>query len=75
MLGSSDEDNLALARREDRVLFTQDDDFLRLHASGREHPGIIYARQGTPSGEIIRGLLLICQILDAEEMRRHVEFL
>jgi predicted nuclease of predicted toxin-antitoxin system len=33
MLGAGDEEYLAFARREGRVLFTQDDDFLRLHTS------------------------------------------
>ena len=43
MLGASDQVHLSFARREGRVLLTQDDDFLRLHASGAEHAGIVYA--------------------------------
>lgn len=43
MLGASDEEHLMFARREGRVLFTQDEDFLRLYASGIEHAGIVYA--------------------------------
>ncbi len=74
-LGASDEEQLAFARRENRVLFTQGDDFLRLHASGFEHAGIVYVRQGAPPGEIIRGLMLIREVLDREAMRNHVEFL
>jgi predicted nuclease of predicted toxin-antitoxin system len=75
MLGGSDEEHLARAQQEGRVLFTQDDDFLRLHSKGVAHAGIVYARQGTPVGDIIRGLMLVYQVLDAEEMRNHVEFL
>lgn len=45
MLGASDEEHLAFARREGRTVFTQDDDFLRLHAAGIEHAGIVYTRQ------------------------------
>ena len=51
MLGASDEEHLAFARREERVLFTQDDDFLRMHASGVEHAGIVYSRQPNTVGD------------------------
>ena len=74
-LGVSDEEHMARARTEGRVIFTQDDDFLRLHAAGTEHAGIVFAPQGTAIGEIIRGLMLIYQVLDAEDMKSQVEFL
>jgi hypothetical protein len=57
------------------VLFTQDTDFLRLHARGIRHPGIAYARQQTPVGEMVRGLMLIYQVLEPVDMQNHVEFL
>lgn len=75
MLGATDEEHLKLAGREGRVIFTQDDDFLRFHTIGLEHAGIVYARQQTSIGEIIRGLMLIYQVLEPEEMRNHIEFL
>jgi len=75
MLGASDEEHLAFARREGRVLFTQDNDVLRLHASGAEHAGIVYARQPTPIGDIIYSLVLVVEVLDSEEMILHLEFL
>jgi predicted nuclease of predicted toxin-antitoxin system len=75
MRGASDVDHLAFALREGRVIFTQDDDFLRLHAAGSEHAGIVYARQGTPIGDIIRGLLLIHDVLSPDDMQGHLEFL
>ena len=59
MLGASDQDHLVFARREGRVLFTQDADFLRLHALGVEHSGIVYARQQTAISEMIQGLMLV----------------
>jgi len=74
-LGASDEMHLERARAEGRVLLTQDDDFLRLHAEGREHAGIVYAPQGTPVGTLIRGLMLIYQVLEPDDMQGHVEFL
>ena len=75
LLSSDDAEHVKRARDEARVVFTQDEDFLRLHASGIEHSGIAYAPQGTPIGEIIRGLTLIHGVLAADEMRGHVEYL
>jgi predicted nuclease of predicted toxin-antitoxin system len=75
MMGAADEEHLARALDDGRVIFTQDDDFLRLAAQGFRHAGLVYARQHTSLNEIIRGLMLIYQVLDAEEMRDHIEFL
>lgn len=75
MLGAADDVHLALAREQGRVVFTQDADFLRLVASGIAHAGVVYAPQLTATGQIIRGLLLIYQVLDAEDMVNQVEFI
>ena len=75
MLGASDEEHLARAQAEGRVLFTQDEDFLRLHASGVVHAGIVYIPQHTSVGEIVRGLILVFQVLDAEDIQGRVEYL
>jgi predicted nuclease of predicted toxin-antitoxin system len=75
LLGATDEDHLERAKSEKRVVFTQDDDFLRLHAAGNEHYGIVYAHQGKAVGPLISGLMLIYQALEAEEMINHVEYL
>lgn len=74
MLGASDENQLIRARVEGRVLFTQDEDFLRLHAAGVPHAGITYASQGTSVGEMVRGLMLIHSLLSPDEIKDHVEF-
>lgn len=75
MLGAADNVHLELARQQGRVVFTQDTDFLRLAASGITHAGVVYAPQLTATGKIIRGLALIHQVLDAEEMVNQVEFI
>jgi len=75
LLGASDEEHLARAKADGRVIFTQDDDFLRLHAAGLDHAGIVYAPQQTAIGEIIYGLMLIYRVLEPKEMIGHIEFL
>jgi len=75
MMGASDEEHLVFAMTQGRVIITQDDDFLRLHAKGVKHGGIVYAHQQTSIADIIRGLMLIYQVLDSRDMQNHVEFL
>lgn len=74
--GHSDQEQLAFAMAEGRVLVTFDDDFLALDAQGAQHAGIAYAKQGTRNiGELIRMLSLIHDVLSPEDMSSHVEFL
>jgi hypothetical protein len=75
MLSASDDRQLALAMSEGRVIFTQDEDFLRLDKVVDRHAGIAYARQRTPVGVIVRGLMLIYSVLSAKEMSSRVEYL
>jgi hypothetical protein len=75
MLGANDEAQLELATSLERVLFTQDADLLALHRQGLVHAGLAYAPQWTPIGELVRGLLLIHDVLTPEEMRGRVEFI
>ncbi len=57
MLGASDPELLALATREERVLFTQDSDVIRLHFEDDSHAGIVYCHQKKAGvGEIVYGL-------------------
>src|SRR5258707_10996039 len=66
LLGASDEEHLAFALGAGRVTFTQDQDFLRLAASGMAHAGVVYNQQGTRTvGQIIEGLELIYLCLTA----------
>ena len=75
LMNATDQQHLEFASREGRVMFTQDEDFLKFHAAGLEHAGIVYAHQGTSIGDVIRGLMLVRQLLSAEEMKQQVEFL
>ncbi len=75
LLGASDQEHLRRAQEEGRVVFTQDEDFLRLAASSAEHAGVVYVPQQTPIGEMIYGLMLIYQVLELEDMEGHVEYL
>lgn len=58
-----------------RVIITQDTDFLRINASGMAHAGIVfYPAQGRSIGQVVRGIILIWELLDAAEMRNRVEY-
>jgi predicted nuclease of predicted toxin-antitoxin system len=72
---ASDEQQSAYISQTGRVIFTHDDDFLRIHRSGEDHPGIVYSKHGTRSiGEIIRFLKLMNDCLEPEDMRGRVEY-
>ncbi len=75
MMAATDEAHLAFAFTQGRVIFTQDTDFLRLAASGALHAGVVYAPQHTSIGDIIRGLVLIYQVLQAEDIIGQIEYL
>jgi predicted nuclease of predicted toxin-antitoxin system len=76
LVAVSDEEQLSFAGRAGRVLVTQDADFLRIHQTGVSHAGIAYCRQGSRTvGEMLRGLVLIHDLLKAEEIQGRVEYL
>jgi hypothetical protein len=76
LLKATDEEQMAFALREGRLVFTQDEDFLKLHAAGATHTGIAYCHQESRSwGEIIRGLTLLWDVYEPGEMRNRVEWL
>jgi predicted nuclease of predicted toxin-antitoxin system len=75
LLRASDEEHLQFANSQGRVLITQDSDFLRFHALGLPHAGIVYVLHESSIGETIRGLMLVYQVLEAKEMHSHVEYL
>jgi len=74
LLGAIDVDQLAYCLAEGRIIFSYDDDLLRLAASGVEHAGIVYCQQRKRSiGDIVRGLVLIWERLDHVDMAGQVE--
>lgn len=74
--GASDQDQTAWALSQGRVFFTQDDDFLRLHAAGTPHAGIVYCHQRSSSlGTILRGLVLVWEVYEPRDRHNHVEYL
>ncbi len=76
LLGVLDEEQAAYARSTGRVIFTQDRDFLRIHATGIPHPGIAYCEKDTRTiGQMIQGLIDIWEILDPADMAGHVEYI
>jgi hypothetical protein len=76
LLGAIDEDQIGYCLAQGRVIFSYDDDLLRLAASGLEHAGVVYCRQRKRSiGEIVRGLVLIRERLDPADLAGQIKFL
>ena len=70
-----DIEHLQLATRLGRLIITHDSDFLKFHNDGHEHSGIAFSPMKITTKYLIRGILLIFQILEPEEMKGHVEFI
>lgn len=72
----SDQAQLDFICQQQRVLFTQDSDFLIIASFINNHPGIAYCKQGTRSiGQIVESLVLIYEVYTPEEMAGRVEYL
>lgn len=74
MKGTSDEEQLHHATQQRRVVVLGNDDS-PLHARGAQHSGIAFIPSQASIGAIVQGLILVYQVLGADEMRNHVEFL
>jgi predicted nuclease of predicted toxin-antitoxin system len=73
--GAGDEAHVAFALSQGRVVVTKDPDFLRLHRQGVPHSGIAITQHGLRSiGELLRGLILLNDCLEPEDMANHVEY-
>ncbi len=75
MFGASDHDHFALAVKKQRVILTRDADFLRMYVTGEKNYGIVFAPHNVQAGSILRGLMVLFDVLTAEDMIGHVEFL
>jgi predicted nuclease of predicted toxin-antitoxin system len=74
LIAAADPNHITFALANNRVIFTHDQDFLRHHAQGGEHPGIVYSQQGARSiGEIVRYLHYLSDCLEPPEMRGQLE--
>lgn len=75
LLSADDPLLLAYAHKQRLVIFTQDDDYIKLHREGRKHAGIFYSKQGRRTlGEIIRFLTLASECLSEEDMVEKLEY-
>jgi hypothetical protein len=72
--GQPDVLHLEFAARKNRVLISQDDDFLRLHSSGMQHAGILYFPQHTPVRIMIEHALLVGGAMTPEEIRNTIQY-
>ena len=76
LLGDSDSNHLEHATAMSRVLCTHDTDFLRLHAQGLEHTGIVFSPHYKASvGYLVKGLRDLHHTYRAEDMHNQVVYL
>ena len=75
LISASDEDQLAFARSQNRVLVTRDQDFLSLDAQGVEHAGIVYWTEKRSLGQLVKDIDSLCFDETAEQIRGAVRFL
>jgi hypothetical protein len=76
LMGAIDEKHATYCLAERRVLFTRDQDFLRLDAAGVERAGIAFCAKDTKSiGEIIHRFVLIWEFYEPGGMAGRVEYL
>jgi uncharacterized protein with PIN domain len=76
LTGASDEDQLAFAAAQGRVLVTRDRHFLVLDREGVAHAGIAFWHSKRRNvGQLVLDLVLLWRGASAEEMRGRVEYL
>jgi len=76
MRTKSDIEHIQKALELERVIVTFDNDFLKLNNEGITHAGIAFFQDSyTSVGDMIRDLELLYQVMDAEDMFNHVEYL
>ena len=73
--GLPDFDQLTFALAQRRVLITMDSDFLLLARRSLTHAGIASASPSRSIGAVISSVMLIYDVLKADDMMNQVEFL
>lgn len=76
-IGLTDEEQLKYAFSNKVVIFTHDDDFLKMVSKSEvNHYGIIFAHQQKYSvGECIRRIKSLCELKSLKEIENQIEFL
>ncbi len=73
---ASDDEHIAFALAQNRVIVTQDRDFLVRHSEGARHAGICYCHQQTrTTSELLDILVLMNECFESEDMHGQVEYL
>jgi len=72
--GFSDVAHLEWAIGANRIIVTQDSDFVALHRAQAVHAGIVYFSERATIGRFVNELLLIYEVYSAEEMVGRLEF-
>ena len=76
LTGITDEAQVAFALAQQRIIFTQDDDFVRLYQASVTHAGIAYCHQCSRSiADMIRASALLWEWVEPEDMVGQVEFI
>jgi predicted nuclease of predicted toxin-antitoxin system len=76
LIGASDEQHLAFARGQGRIVITHDADFLKIHARGDQHAGIAFCHVRQYSiRQLIRAALTLAMTTTVERMANRVEYL
>ena len=73
--GASDESHIDRAREMQRVICTNDQDFLRLISSGIPHAGLVFGSPQTTIGDWVKSLELLCEVMTLKDMENHIEYL
>lgn len=75
-LSAADGDHLRWCLAESRIVFTNDVDYLALHANGHEHAGIVWSReQKYTIGEMIDLLELLAFMYYPDDFASRLEYL
>ena len=75
LLHAPDQEQLAFAMAQNRVIITQDTDFLAIAAAGAECPGIVfYPDQQRTLGDVIRFAQLVWEVYEPTDMQNRVEY-